>query len=352
MVTSQNDNGWTRTATALIRTDALGQPVWQRYYGWAGALGAEGVTHITPSSRTGRILLSGWLYPGSSLPFVLKLLLVNQWGDSIRGRQLAPWGSARSVRVQDNFYNGVLPMRDGGFVLTGYVDSVTTAIHARPPFVLRVDSLLRLRWAYALPLVPREQVVYGHACELADSSVLVLAHARDPVGNTFWLHHFARTGQRLGSYPFTSSCGQVQPFFLVPMSDGHTVYVAGQCYGVNGPAGGTGYIAVVDLQSLPGTVLVTATAAPGPRQPVEARLTAYPNPASTAVTVDYRLPAGSQQAVLVVRDAVGRIVQQVGLPANQGTATVPVHTLPNGLYVYALVVEGRIVLTHKLAVLR
>jgi hypothetical protein len=251
---------------------------------------------------------------------VLKLLLVNQQGDSIRGRQLAPWGSARSVRVQNYFNNGVLPMRDGGFVLTGYVDSATTAINARPPFVLRVDSLLRLRWAYALPLVPREQVVYGHACELADSSVLVLAHARDPVRNTFWLHHFARTGQRLGTYPFTSSCGQVQPFFLVPMSDGHTVYVAGQCYGVSGPAGGTGYIAVVDLQSLPGTVLVTATAEPAPAVE-EAAFILYPNPTAGAFTFSWRGAAG-RAARLVLYSALGQVVRELPLPLAAGRLEV------------------------------
>ena len=78
----------------------------------------------------------------------------------------------------------------------------------------------------------------------------------------------------------------------------------------------------------------------------------HPNPASETVTLSYHLPAGAQAARLVLRDLTGRQVLTQILNGQEGAAVLAVQQLATGLYVSTLEVDGRLIGTRKLAIMR
>ena len=355
------DNGWlsvmlaaqstglVRQQCILFKTDSAGQVRWQRPYGWSLA---EDVLHIQRNPATGRILLAGNIQPvgatnGADKEY--KLLLVNERGDSIRGRRLAPLGAGVNVRTQQG-WEKLLPLRDGGWLLTGVRDSATTTND--PPLLVRLDSLLQPRWTALRRPPAGQQLRYADACELTDGSLLVLAWQVFPATNSFALHRYSATGQLLAVLPLASACPQVHPARLTPTLDGRGVFIAGSCD--QSPTDRRGYVALVDLQSLPGAVVLSA---PQPAQPaIAAPLTfdLFPNPASTTATLRYRLPAGTTAAALHLTDATGRLVRRLTLRGGQSgdaEVTVPLAGLAPGLYAATLrTADGRPLATRRLAV--
>lgn len=80
----------------------------------------------------------------------------------------------------------------------------------------------------------------------------------------------------------------------------------------------------------------------------------HPNPASTSTTLDYSLPSGVSGALLQVYSLDGKVVSSISLPANSGKSQVQVATgqLAPGMYIYALIINGKVLDSKKLAVVR
>ena len=80
----------------------------------------------------------------------------------------------------------------------------------------------------------------------------------------------------------------------------------------------------------------------------------HPNPASSSTTIVYSLPAGAGTAFCQIYGLSGNMVTAVSLPASQGKSSVAVNTgqLAAGMYIYALVVDGKVLATKKLVVAR
>jgi hypothetical protein len=80
----------------------------------------------------------------------------------------------------------------------------------------------------------------------------------------------------------------------------------------------------------------------------------HPNPASNSTTIDYSLPAGAGVAVCQIYSLSGSQVAAVALPAAPGKSQVSLNTsqLAAGMYIYALVVDGKVLGTKQLAVIR
>jgi len=80
----------------------------------------------------------------------------------------------------------------------------------------------------------------------------------------------------------------------------------------------------------------------------------YPNPANTAATIEYSLPAGAGAAFCQVYSVSGQPITSIALPASSGKSQVQLATsqLPAGLYICALVVNGKVLDSKSLAVVR
>ena len=78
-----------------------------------------------------------------------------------------------------------------------------------------------------------------------------------------------------------------------------------------------------------------------------------PNPLSNSTTIRYNIPANSTKAQLVVNDNSGNTVKQIQL-ANKGNGTVTLETsqLSSGTYSYTLFVDGKVIETRKMVIVR
>jgi hypothetical protein len=77
---------------------------------------------------------------------------------------------------------------------------------------------------------------------------------------------------------------------------------------------------------------------------------AFPNPASNLFTVNYSYSSEVTDAAIVVADLMGKVVRNIPLNNNQGKITINTTDMANGIYIYSLRLNGRIVNTKKLVV--
>ena len=80
-------------------------------------------------------------------------------------------------------------------------------------------------------------------------------------------------------------------------------------------------------------------------------LSVYPNPASTEISVEYRV-ADANRAVLEFSSMLGNVVKSEVLDARLNKSVVNISDLDNGVYFYSLKVDGKIVGTSRLVIAR
>lgn len=77
--------------------------------------------------------------------------------------------------------------------------------------------------------------------------------------------------------------------------------------------------------------------------------TAYPNPANTHFTVDFKL-LEQGTARLVLQNILGTTVREVILQAESGKVQMNVSDLPEGIYMYSVILNGKSIAGRKLLV--
>ncbi len=78
-----------------------------------------------------------------------------------------------------------------------------------------------------------------------------------------------------------------------------------------------------------------------------------PNPAKSTVTIKYNNLAANARAQLVVYDANGKMMKQVQLSSGgNGSISLDVSSLTSGSYSYSLLVDGKLVETKTMEVVR
>ena len=79
----------------------------------------------------------------------------------------------------------------------------------------------------------------------------------------------------------------------------------------------------------------------------------YPNPVSNSTVVEYSLPEKFRRAEIMLTDAGGKMLQRFSLgSAQKGNVTLNMATLASGTYNYSLIIDGKIVNSKKLSVVR
>lgn len=79
---------------------------------------------------------------------------------------------------------------------------------------------------------------------------------------------------------------------------------------------------------------------------------AYPNPAASAVHVDYKLPANVTNAKIRISTLLGSVVKDIEITDNEGTVSMGVNDLKNGVYFYSLMINNSATVTRKFVVNR
>ena len=77
---------------------------------------------------------------------------------------------------------------------------------------------------------------------------------------------------------------------------------------------------------------------------------AYPNPASSIVSIKYDVNSGSQKAKITIYDMLGKEVKEIFLNDKQGTTRISTEDLYSGIYFYSLKIGDKTISTKKLVV--
>jgi hypothetical protein len=77
----------------------------------------------------------------------------------------------------------------------------------------------------------------------------------------------------------------------------------------------------------------------------------YPNPTATQTKLTYHTPQGAHPT-LQLTDMLGRVVQTVQLPTNEGSYTLDASTLGTGVYFCTLLSGAEVLATQKLSVIK
>ena len=340
----------------LARIDSLGNLLWRRNYRCG--------TLFSPTyTRRGTLLFALQQYSD------FMVMEFSQQGDSLTARRLSPDPSQES-RPNDWILglHTMQPLHDGGFAVVGLVDSASTGTYR--PFLVRLDANLNTQWTYLYrSQAPRPNGYlpgnkFAAPYELADGSLVVFRQNVSSGRNwPYWLMRFSATGTLQNAYPFTSQIlpppgslyqgylGYVQG--LKPRSDS-TFVLATTTSASSGQVLYLGYLArlkvpglrrVIDSYQVPSAnPLATRAATAGPAWPAPA----YPNPATTSVTVP--LPTLAGEARLTLTDLLGRRVRALGVAAGTQAAVLEVGGLAAGVYLLSLERAGQAPAVQRLTV--
>jgi hypothetical protein len=81
-------------------------------------------------------------------------------------------------------------------------------------------------------------------------------------------------------------------------------------------------------------------------------MNAYPNPASSSINFDYKLPASVARASIKVTNLLGTIIDNIILEKSEGKISLNVNNLKNGIYFYSLMINNSATITRKFVVKR
>jgi hypothetical protein len=79
-----------------------------------------------------------------------------------------------------------------------------------------------------------------------------------------------------------------------------------------------------------------------------------PNPHDGTTTIPYYVPSAVSRAQLNISDVTGRLVRSIELPSRDvwSQVTLDMSILPSGTYDYSLVLDGRVVATKQMQLVK
>lgn len=77
---------------------------------------------------------------------------------------------------------------------------------------------------------------------------------------------------------------------------------------------------------------------------------AYPNPASQYTRIDYDLSTSARESSIKFYNILGSEIRKIDLQGRQGSVSIDLDNMSEGMYLYSLVVNGKTVSTKKFIV--
>lgn len=87
-------------------------------------------------------------------------------------------------------------------------------------------------------------------------------------------------------------------------------------------------------------------------QTKQIQFTLFPNPTGTNVTLSYQLPLNESKGILRLYNTMGQLIKTSNISSGNGTIEEDISALPTGVYYYTLSLEGVVMATNKLAIIR
>ncbi|MDX5394752.1 MAG: T9SS type A sorting domain-containing protein, partial [Hymenobacteraceae bacterium] len=330
----------------LIKTDSLGNVLWNRDYGGTNIEYASTLIRNT----SGNYIISGITASFNTQPnmngyhpFIIE---ISPTGDSLNSKVLLVQYPQYNEK-NNRFFNNIKETTDGGYILSGQIDSTTSnnqTVYLN--FLVKLDAQLNTQWTYIDRTFTPSRLMAGKVQELANGSfAFYLSYYGSPVAtpSQFIVMKVSATGQYLSHQIYQSNlnCDRLLLYDWEVLDDG-TAVVCGRC------KSNEAYVARISGVGPP-AVVGTAKALVKPATAIEA----YPNPARDIVQISYNLPTGTTRAEVLLHElASGKVVKRLELNSSATQETISLVGFANGLYAYSLVVDGVPVATKKLVLVK
>ncbi|MGZ4035050.1 MAG: T9SS type A sorting domain-containing protein [Bacteroidia bacterium] len=79
-------------------------------------------------------------------------------------------------------------------------------------------------------------------------------------------------------------------------------------------------------------------------------ISAFPNPSSSSVTIDYEVKLRYSRGVIFVYDASGKYIKEIIISDKKGAVRMNVSDFKKGIYFYSIVLDNKIMATQKLII--
>ncbi|HYH55207.1 MAG TPA: hypothetical protein VD772_01265, partial [Anseongella sp.] len=165
---------------AVARTDSSGNILWKKKYTQSMLDDLIDMQYMA----NGNIIAVGTSDIPTG-PRHLRLMLLDQNGDSLKGTQLI----VNCITCYESMYSdlgSVTATADGGAIITAAIDTTINGIRvAYRGMLVKVGANLQLQWKYIhrTPVLPIETYIFSSVKELADHSILVLGFKQQPTGS-------------------------------------------------------------------------------------------------------------------------------------------------------------------------
>lgn len=103
------------------------------------------------------------------------------------------------------------------------------------------------------------------------------------------------------------------------------------------------------VYSLPGTLTTSNMLLSGNSNGNES-FSAYPNPSSDQITINYRLPIGTQNGEIVISDLSGKEIKRCSVDNSFNNLVLPTNEFSNGIYLYSFKANGKLLETKKIII--
>jgi flagellar hook assembly protein FlgD len=78
-----------------------------------------------------------------------------------------------------------------------------------------------------------------------------------------------------------------------------------------------------------------------------------PNPFSNSTTINYTLPQQYSSAQIIITDKNGSVLKQINLNTKgKGSVTIKASILSSGAYQYSLIIDGKIIASKQMEIIR
>jgi predicted secreted protein len=271
----------------LIKTNALGSPIWNRTI---GGYGSDGAWSVSETSDRG-FILAGWTFsygPG----YVGSAWLVKT--DSLG---YVEWNSVFGGTGADRGYSA-RQTADGGYIMTGYTESFGAGLYDL--YLVKTDSEGTEEWSKTFGGTGRD---YGNAVvQTTDGGYLAAGYTLSygAGGDDVYLVRTDADGNLQWQTTYGGTASDVA-YALVNTSD-HGYVVAGHTLSYGS---GLHDAWVIRLASEGPSAVEFPTVTPA-RLALDIR----PNPCTGAATIGYAVP-GASNARLYIHDTSGRLVRTV-----------------------------------------
>ncbi len=315
-------SGGSDTDFFLIKTNELGEVLWQTYYGGENT----DECYDVEISDDGGYLLSGITYP--EVPGYPKYYAVKTDSEGITEWEVVIGGD------EFDLCTDAIQVSDGGFVLAGFSDSFSDLYNDF--YIVKLDSTGATEWEQIVDSGQDDQA--RHLCETSDQSLIICGNTSNATGHP---QGYVAKISNSGSVIWDITCGGTDNEYLYCIEESATgEYISAGITSSYGPAGYNCWLVKIEEEvgiSVGSLALIEGEGA---------SIAVSPNPAHDSFELSYTL--GQQTGVSITIYGIdGRLINSIDLGLKeQGVHSIVLNTegplgnqIPQGVYFIRLETE-------------